>query len=99
MTKSLARSEILPEYINTKLFQAVIRSVSQGLSRVTHGDVLKGGPVDQVGGEFLFEDGKATWCHRMKNTMDHSDLRKIREVLALPVSETAKEILAGTKST
>jgi hypothetical protein len=100
MTKTMTRSESLPKYIkNTTLFQNFVRSASQALSRVTQGDALKGGPADQVGGEFLFENGKVTWCHRMKNSTDHSELRKVREVLGLPVAETGEEILEGTKIT
>jgi hypothetical protein len=100
MTKSMARSETLPKYIkSTSLFESFMRSARQAWARVTHGDALKGGPGDQVGGEFLFEDGKVTWCHRMRNTMDHSDLQKIREVLALPVAETSEEILTGMNNT
>ncbi|PMD29775.1 hypothetical protein L207DRAFT_642119 [Hyaloscypha variabilis F] len=100
MTKSMARSETLPKYIkNTSLFESFMRSARQAWARVTHGDALKGGPGDQVGGEFLFEDGKMTWCHRMRNTMDHSDLQKIREVLTLPIAETSEEILTGVNNT
>ena len=93
-------SEILPKYIkSTTLFQNFIRSASQASSRVTQGDALKGGSSNQVGGEFLFEDGKVTWCRRMRDVTDHSELQKIREVLGLPVAETANEILEGTKVT
>ena len=30
-------------------------------------DLLRGGNMLQVGGEFLFENGKIIWCHRMRD--------------------------------
>jgi len=92
LTKSFARSEILPDYItNTWLIGAAIRSFSQIFGRIMHNDWWKGGSKGQGGGEFLFEDGKVTWCHRMRNTMDHSNIGKIKEVLGLPVDEDVVE--------
>ena len=44
---------------------------------------MKGGDYWQVGGEFLFENGQVTWCHRMKNTRDHAALSDLRKKLGL----------------
>lgn len=46
-------------------------------------DVIKGGNVFQIGGEFLFEDGEVMWCHRMKNYRNHAEVSVIRKVLEL----------------
>lgn len=79
------------EYIKISPFKNVIQSIGQGLSRVSKGEALKGGPFDQVGGEFLFEDGRVTWCHRMRNTEDHTALAKIKQLLGIVPTETTDE--------
>jgi len=100
MTKSLARSETLPEYLQTtNVFRVAIKGASQALSRVMYGDASKPGPVDQIGGEFMFEGGKVTWCHRMRNMTDHSDLRRIKEIIGLPVAVESTEVIADSNTT
>lgn len=37
----------------------------------------------QIGGEFLFQDGQAVWCHRMKNYRNHADINVIKRVLEI----------------
>jgi len=96
MTRSTARSAQLPEYVSDKsLFRGAINGIGQILSRIPHGDGLKGGAFDQVGGDFLFENGKVTWCHRMRDTTDHSNLPKIREVLGLPLASVVNDPTAA----
>ncbi|KAI5357318.1 Putative peroxiredoxin-like 2A/B/C, Thioredoxin-like superfamily [Septoria linicola] len=46
-------------------------------------DVIRGGNPFQIGGEFLFEDGKAVWCHRMKNYRNHAEIKVLRRLLEL----------------
>jgi hypothetical protein len=46
-------------------------------------DVVKGGNVMQIGGEFLFEEGQVVWCHRMKNYRGHTEIKQIRKLLEL----------------
>lgn len=85
MAKSMNRGTRLAEHIKSRThFGAAMRGAGQALLRVPHGDGWKGGSWDQVGREFLFEGGKVTWCHRMRNTTDHSDISRIREMLGLP---------------
>ena len=36
-----------------------------------------------MGGEFIFEDGRVTFCHRMKNTRDHAEIPVLRRELGL----------------
>jgi hypothetical protein len=48
-------------------------------------DVLRGGNPLQVGGEFLFEDGRVIWCHRMKNFRNHAEVKVLRRLLELDV--------------
>ena len=45
--------------------------------------MMKGGNFHQVGGEFMFENERVTWCHRMKNTRDHAEIPEMRRVLGL----------------
>ncbi|CAK1356545.1 hypothetical protein CB0940_12151 [Cercospora beticola] len=46
-------------------------------------DVIRGGNPFQIGGEFLFEDGQAIWCHRMKNYRNHAEVKVLRKLLEL----------------
>jgi hypothetical protein len=86
-----------PEYIKGSLPSYVIKGIMQAVKRIGSGDVLKAGDAKQVGGEFLFtigaagdEEGspedtnvKVTWCHRMKNTRNHSSTSDIQQVLGI----------------
>ena len=57
----------------------VVGSIADGLSSGTK--VFSGGPYSQLGGEFLWEDGELVWCHRMRNTRDHTEVGVLREML------------------
>lgn len=80
MTRTLELGK-KPEYIHSNLFITSVQSVMQGLK--TGNKALKGGDFKQVGGEFLFEDGKPVWVHRMRNTRDHTEIEDLRGVLGL----------------
>ncbi|KAF4867837.1 Thioredoxin-like protein AAED1 [Colletotrichum siamense] len=49
--------------------------------------LLAGNPM-RVGGEFVFEPGQAgkvvTWCHRMRNHRDHTEVDELFAVLGIP---------------
>ena len=45
--------------------------------------MLSGGAQRQVGGDFLFEGGKAVWCKRMRNTRDHAEIPELKQHLGL----------------
>ncbi|KAL9059487.1 MAG: hypothetical protein Q9162_001185 [Coniocarpon cinnabarinum] len=49
------------------------------------------GPLFQVGGEFLFEDGQLVWCHRMKNMRSHADVKTLRKVLEIDAESESME--------
>ncbi|KAH9866125.1 hypothetical protein J1614_008689 [Plenodomus biglobosus] len=70
-----------PAYMQTNLLINSVQSIFQGLS--TGKNALKGGDMKQVGGEFLFENGKCTWAHRMKNTRDHAEVSELRDLIGL----------------
>lgn len=42
---------------------------------------LRSGPIFQVGGEFLFENGELVWCHRMKGMRSHAEIKVLRRAL------------------
>ena len=111
MAKTLSLGSNDPDYIQRSLVAGALKSIVQGLSRVTKGDVAKAGGLKQVGGEFLFElrpsskgsdmkklgnsgikSVKVTWCHRMRNTRDHAEIRVIRRVLGLDLDEDHDQI-------
>ena len=56
-------------------------SFTQGLK--SGRNMLSGGDFKQVGGEFLFQDGKVIWCHRMRSTRDHAEVPIVRQHLGL----------------
>ena len=70
-----------PKYIHSNIIITSLQSIGQSLK--TGSKALKGGDFKQVGGEFLFEDGKCTWVHRMRNTRDHCEVTDVRTMLGL----------------
>ncbi|KAL8919287.1 MAG: hypothetical protein Q9208_006852 [Pyrenodesmia sp. 3 TL-2023] len=81
MIRTLSLGSRSPEYMQYSLPSAVIRAIYQGLKAGR--DAFRGGDYWQVGGEFLFEDGQVSWCHRMKNTRDHAEIPETRRQLGL----------------
>ncbi|KAI9847932.1 MAG: hypothetical protein M1837_001449 [Sclerophora amabilis] len=70
-----------PEYAKASFLSTMVSSIVQGLKQGTL--AIQAGDVKQVGGEFMIEDGTVTWCHRMRNTRDHSEMSTLRRVLNL----------------
>lgn len=74
-----------PGYFRKSMLGSVAGSIVQGLKHVSSGLATKSGDSRQNGGEFLFEDGaegkRVTWCHRMTNTRDHTDIPELINVL------------------
>ncbi|KAK9350927.1 AhpC/TSA antioxidant enzyme-domain-containing protein [Lipomyces doorenjongii] len=87
MSRSLSLGESTPNYIQQSVLASTVKGISQILKRIPAGDGLKGGDIKQIGGEFLFEvQGSVlepVWCHRMRNTRDHTEVPALRRVLGL----------------
>lgn len=81
MTRTLSLGSKHPEYMKSSVPMNTIKSFWQTLRAGR--DMMKGGDFYQVGGEFMFEDGRVTWCHRMRNTRDHAEIAEMRKVLGL----------------
>ncbi|KAH0566535.1 hypothetical protein GP486_000076 [Trichoglossum hirsutum] len=81
MLRTLSLGSRKPDYMRNSILSGILRSMIQSLRSGT--GAVKGGDLKQVGGEFMFEDGKVAWCHRMKNTRDHSEIPELRRVLGL----------------
>ena len=79
MTRTLDLGPKTPEYMQMSVPSVVVRSFLQALRAGSR--ALKGGDFWQVGGEFVLEDGRAVWCHRMKNTRDHAEFSELRSEL------------------
>ncbi|KAI3395930.1 hypothetical protein diail_641 [Diaporthe ilicicola] len=47
------------------------------------GQALSGGPKAQNGGEWVFQGGELRWCHRMRNSTDHTETEELKKVLEL----------------
>ncbi|KAJ5224845.1 uncharacterized protein N7469_008348 [Penicillium citrinum] len=74
-----------PDYIRKSMFRIVGESFMQALKQVPKGLVHKAGPSSQNGGELLYvSDGQPkqlTWCHRMKTTRDHIEIKDLMRLL------------------
>jgi hypothetical protein len=81
MTRTLDLGKQKPEYIQASFMSGVVHSIYQ-IVKTGH-NALKGVDFKQVGGEFLFDNGKIVWCHRMRNTRDHAEIPELRRVLGL----------------
>ncbi len=81
MTRTLNLGSKHPEYMKSSVPMNTIKSFWQTLRAGR--DMMKGGDFYQVGGEFMFEDERVTWCHRMRNTRDHAEIVEMRKVLGL----------------
>ena len=46
-------------------------------------DLLRGGNIMQIGGEFLFDSGEVLWCHRMTTYRNHAEIKQLRDLLQL----------------
>lgn len=81
MTRTLNMGSKAPDYMHDSVVVNAVKSIFQEFRAGRN--MLKGGDIYQVGGEFLFEDGKVTWCHRMRNTRDHAEVSELKAVLGL----------------
>ncbi|KAJ9601956.1 hypothetical protein H2200_013515 [Cladophialophora chaetospira] len=86
MHRTLSMGSRSPGYIEHSLISGAVKSAWQIVRRVGTGDAMAGGNWDVNGGEFLFTrsavkpssrrnlNWEATWCHRMANSRDHTEL-------------------------
>ena len=79
MSRTLNLGPSKPEYMRKSMIATMALSIIQGLKMGT--GATKGGDIKQVGGELLFESGEVKWCHRMRNTRDHAEVKVLKQVL------------------
>ncbi|KAI9749195.1 MAG: hypothetical protein M1815_002693, partial [Lichina confinis] len=96
MVRTLRLGARRPDYLPhaSSLWINGFRSIIQGIK--SGRDAVNGGDSKQVGGEFLFEfdgdgdndneDWNVLWCHRMRNTRDHTEMKQLKTVLESPSS-------------
>lgn len=70
----------MPDYIKTSFWSNVVKST---WAAITSGHALSSGPSAQNGGEWLFQGGELKWCHRMRNSTDHTDTKELKAVLQI----------------
>ena len=86
MVTSLAWG-VRPKYMQKGMTRIIAESIVQSLKQIPRGLATKGGDSSQNGGEFLFEaseegqEKQVTWCHRMENTRDHTEVPELARVL------------------
>ncbi|RBQ70108.1 hypothetical protein FVER14953_20848 [Fusarium verticillioides] len=76
------------KYIPVSPFWNAWMSMKNAFWKILEGyPVWNWGTTNQQGGEFLFvgegDDKRVAWCHRMRNSRDHTDTDEILEVLGL----------------
>ncbi|KAK5106395.1 hypothetical protein LTS08_000514 [Lithohypha guttulata] len=103
MYKSLNMGDHNPGYIRRSLAENMLASIMQGVRRIPEGDVRGAGSWKTNGGEFLFEwqeqaeDWKLMWCHRMRNSRDHTEVEELSRIIGLggPVSVNVSEQMSS----
>ena len=88
-----------PQYSQRSLLSMAVSSFFLELK--SGRNMLSGGDFRQVGGEFLFQNGKVTWCRRMRTTRDHAEIPIVRQQLGLddsPVLQRKRWSAAGIGS-
>ena len=70
-----------PEYLKASIMGSTWTSLVTAVSNL--GKALQAGNFSQNGGEWLFEGGHLKWCRRMRNTMDHSEVKELKQILHL----------------
>lgn len=107
MHKSLSMGDHNPRYIRRSLAENMLASIMQGVRRIPEGDVRGAGSWKTNGGEFLFEwqeqaeDWKLVWCHRMRNSRDHTEVDELSRIIGLggPVSVNVSEQMNSKTTT
>lgn len=77
-----------PEYMQDSVMVNAVKSIFQEFR--SGRNMMKGGDFSQVGGEFVFENGQVTWCHRMRNTRGHAEVPELRAVLGFVGDKTTR---------
>lgn len=81
MMRTLSLGPKRPDYMKASMVSTTMQSMYQCIK--SGKGIVQGGDIRQVGGEMLFEDGRVTWVHRMKNTRDHAEVEDLRSILGL----------------
>ena len=72
-----------PEYMKDISPLKWVHGQVKGQMKVSGLKKFKGGNPLQIGGEFLFQEGRVTWCHRMKNFRNHAEVDTIKRILEI----------------
>ena len=81
MVVNLQQADKKPDYITNGLWSDVYSSLRNIVTSGSKG--FQGGKYSQNGGEWLFENGEVKWGRRMRNTMDHAEIKELKEVLGM----------------
>ncbi|KAI8443749.1 hypothetical protein BY996DRAFT_3204151 [Phakopsora pachyrhizi] len=65
-------------YITKSLTATIVSSITNGIKMGPRA-FLQGGKITQLGGEFIFVEGKCKLAHRMKNTRDHLEPKELED--------------------
>ena len=74
-------------------------SITSSLKKRVSIEGLRSGPILQVGGEFLFEEGSLVWCHRMTGMRTQATVKTLRRVLDIQEEDDSVEQAHEPKQT
>jgi len=72
-----------PEYMKDISPPAWLFEQFRQMSRTKGMKKFKAGNWLQIGGEFLFQDGRVVWCHRMKHYRNHVEIETLKNILEI----------------
>ncbi|KAK2036528.1 hypothetical protein LZ31DRAFT_536269 [Colletotrichum somersetense] len=79
-------------YSSKRWLSHFVKGVYDAMVGLPSGKTMKAGDVTRVGGEFVFEEGQGgkivTWCHRMRNHRDHTEIADLCRVLGLDIQRS-----------
>jgi len=79
MTANIGMGSTRPQYQTESTMSTILSSLVGELKAGTK--IFSGGDYSLNGGEWVCEDGRVVWGHRMRNTRDHAEVEVLREVL------------------
>ncbi|KAK2614190.1 hypothetical protein N8I77_001039 [Diaporthe amygdali] len=80
MMSNMWQGDTRPSYLKKSTLENFMTSTWNTLKS---GHPWSSGAKAQNGGEWLFQGGQLKWCHRMRNSTDHTETEELKKVLGL----------------
>ncbi|CAO1630319.1 unnamed protein product [Sympodiomycopsis kandeliae] len=80
---SLQKPGKMPEYANGRSFNAMVWDSLKEIASSPWSLMWSGGDFKQLGAEFVFDNGKPIFAHRMQNSADHTEVDDLLKVAGI----------------